>query len=426
MRRFLAPPPFPHPARPQRVRPVPRRVHRPRSPRPCPSLLPSHAPPPPLPPPLYRSLVPPPGLATHSHTSQLTALRQRVLATAKPKMMFGRALTGPMFATLVQQYCSALNDSKTPVIRSAWDRVAETQCEDAQVLWLPLGLGVRRLPGARVPLVHLPLRLRLCLCLCLCVRVIMCGFPTFIRVCGLHSFVCAGYIHSCVRVNLTCVHFACVRTSGQEAATALHKQLMTAAVGSDAALGTWESDALMAAHVRCKQAALASFLSNAVSVRARGGAWARRPAAPPPVRPCVCGAGSACAHSAHACRRCCPERHTHGLCVPVVRAPVRAYTRLLCACVCVPVCAPGVAWCAHLQPASPPPPASHPPPVQDSDAFETCQTDLVAAMDGLHATYARRNASASSEVCDEALKDALDRGRAAMTEVGPDGARPPV
>ena len=46
-------------------------------------------------------------------------------------MLFGTALTGPMLATLVQQYCDALNSSETPVIRNAWDRVAETQCRDA-------------------------------------------------------------------------------------------------------------------------------------------------------------------------------------------------------------------------------------------------------------------------------------------------------
>ncbi len=46
-----------------------------------------------------------------------------MLTSAKPKMMFGRALTGPMLATLVQQYCDALNDSHAPVIQTAWDRV---------------------------------------------------------------------------------------------------------------------------------------------------------------------------------------------------------------------------------------------------------------------------------------------------------------
>ena len=63
--------------------------------------------------------------------SQLESLRKRVFAAAKPKCMYGRALTGPMFATLVQEYCTALSDDKAPVIKNAWERVADQQCREA-------------------------------------------------------------------------------------------------------------------------------------------------------------------------------------------------------------------------------------------------------------------------------------------------------
>ena len=61
---------------------------------------------------------------------QLDSLRKRVFTMAKPKCLFGQALTGPMFATLVQEYCAAMNSDRPPVIKSAWDRVAEGQCRD--------------------------------------------------------------------------------------------------------------------------------------------------------------------------------------------------------------------------------------------------------------------------------------------------------
>jgi hypothetical protein len=46
-------------------------------------------------------------------------------------MLYGKPLNGAMFATLVQEYCDALNADKTPVIKNAWDRVADSQCSAA-------------------------------------------------------------------------------------------------------------------------------------------------------------------------------------------------------------------------------------------------------------------------------------------------------
>lgn len=62
---------------------------------------------------------------------QVEALRKRILSSAKPKMLYGKPLNGAMFATLVQEYCDALNADKTPVIKNAWERVADSQCSSA-------------------------------------------------------------------------------------------------------------------------------------------------------------------------------------------------------------------------------------------------------------------------------------------------------
>lgn len=69
---------------------------------------------------------------------QLETLKKRVFATAAPKSLYGRPLSGAMFATLVQEYCSAMNDDRAPIIKSAWDRVADQQCRDA----VEVGVGV--------------------------------------------------------------------------------------------------------------------------------------------------------------------------------------------------------------------------------------------------------------------------------------------
>ena len=53
------------------------------------------------------------------------------MTSARPKCLYGRPLTGGMLARLACEYCRAMNDNQTPTIRSAWDRVADQQCEDA-------------------------------------------------------------------------------------------------------------------------------------------------------------------------------------------------------------------------------------------------------------------------------------------------------
>jgi hypothetical protein len=62
---------------------------------------------------------------------QIEGLRRRVVTSARPKMMYGRAINGAMLARLAQEYCSAMNDNQTLTIRSAFDRVADQQCEEA-------------------------------------------------------------------------------------------------------------------------------------------------------------------------------------------------------------------------------------------------------------------------------------------------------
>lgn len=54
-----------------------------------------------------------------------------MLGGAKPKILFGQALDGPMLASLAEAYVEALNQQGTPVISTAWDRVVEGQCREA-------------------------------------------------------------------------------------------------------------------------------------------------------------------------------------------------------------------------------------------------------------------------------------------------------
>ena len=63
--------------------------------------------------------------------TQIEDLRTRVVTNARPKTLYGRPLTGAMLARLACEYCRAMNDNQTPTIRSAWDRVADQQCEEA-------------------------------------------------------------------------------------------------------------------------------------------------------------------------------------------------------------------------------------------------------------------------------------------------------
>lgn len=61
----------------------------------------------------------------------LQRLRSMVVEEARPKIMFGQAVNGAMLGALAQQYVEAINDSKAPVISSAWQRVVESQCTKA-------------------------------------------------------------------------------------------------------------------------------------------------------------------------------------------------------------------------------------------------------------------------------------------------------
>jgi hypothetical protein len=63
--------------------------------------------------------------------SQVEALRRKVVASARPKALYGRALSGAMLASLAGAYVAALNSSATPTIASAWDRVVDAQSADA-------------------------------------------------------------------------------------------------------------------------------------------------------------------------------------------------------------------------------------------------------------------------------------------------------
>lgn len=62
---------------------------------------------------------------------QVEALRSKVFGTVKPKTLYGQSINGSMLANLADIYCSALNTNQAPTIKNAWERVAETQCQDA-------------------------------------------------------------------------------------------------------------------------------------------------------------------------------------------------------------------------------------------------------------------------------------------------------
>jgi len=63
--------------------------------------------------------------------AQIDALRKRILGTVRPKTLYGKALNGAMLASLAAAYVGALNAGGTPTISAAWDRVVDTQCQDA-------------------------------------------------------------------------------------------------------------------------------------------------------------------------------------------------------------------------------------------------------------------------------------------------------
>mmetsp|Transcript_19031 Transcript_19031/g.28761 ORF Transcript_19031/g.28761 Transcript_19031/m.28761 type:complete len:937 (-) Transcript_19031:350-3160(-) len=58
-------------------------------------------------------------------------LKNKVYASLRPKALNGRALTGPMLATLAETYVDALNSGGIPTISTAWDRVLQSQAAEA-------------------------------------------------------------------------------------------------------------------------------------------------------------------------------------------------------------------------------------------------------------------------------------------------------
>ena len=54
-----------------------------------------------------------------------------MFTTVRPKSLYGNSVNGSMLAHLAQVYCSALNSNQAPSLRTAWERVAEQQCQDA-------------------------------------------------------------------------------------------------------------------------------------------------------------------------------------------------------------------------------------------------------------------------------------------------------
>lgn len=62
---------------------------------------------------------------------QMETLRKNVSTTLKPKKMMSKALSGPMLVALAENYVAAFNSGEAPVISTAWDRVVESQCDQA-------------------------------------------------------------------------------------------------------------------------------------------------------------------------------------------------------------------------------------------------------------------------------------------------------
>lgn len=62
---------------------------------------------------------------------QMDTLRKKVSTTLKPKKMVGKTLSGPMLVALAENYVAAFNSGGAPVISTAWDRVIESQCDQA-------------------------------------------------------------------------------------------------------------------------------------------------------------------------------------------------------------------------------------------------------------------------------------------------------
>lgn len=62
---------------------------------------------------------------------QMDVLKNKLATSLKPKTMMSRVLNGAMMVSLTQNYVAAFNSGSNPVITSVWDRVLESQCDQA-------------------------------------------------------------------------------------------------------------------------------------------------------------------------------------------------------------------------------------------------------------------------------------------------------
>ncbi|KAJ8537338.1 hypothetical protein ON010_g13258 [Phytophthora cinnamomi] len=62
---------------------------------------------------------------------QMDVLKNKLAALLKPKTMMGKVLNGAMLVSLTENYVAAFNSGSSPVITSVWDRVLESQCDQA-------------------------------------------------------------------------------------------------------------------------------------------------------------------------------------------------------------------------------------------------------------------------------------------------------
>ncbi|GLE11714.1 hypothetical protein PINS_up024301 [Pythium insidiosum] len=62
---------------------------------------------------------------------QMEVLKSKIFTALKPKQLMASALNGAMLVTLANSYVDAFNSGSTPVIASVWDRVLESQCDQA-------------------------------------------------------------------------------------------------------------------------------------------------------------------------------------------------------------------------------------------------------------------------------------------------------
>ncbi|KAL4171714.1 hypothetical protein KRP22_009804 [Phytophthora ramorum] len=62
---------------------------------------------------------------------QMDVLRNKLSTLLKPKTMMSKVLNGAMLVSLTENYAAAFNSGSSPVIASVWDRVLESQCDQA-------------------------------------------------------------------------------------------------------------------------------------------------------------------------------------------------------------------------------------------------------------------------------------------------------